>query len=89
MEKFNRAVRRHHVARLKVKRKSYWGYGRTYGAEAPVGMSPQQLGCVVQNPANCSCAMCGNPRHFGNGGTSWSSLTMQEKSFFQRLLHAE
>lgn len=28
MEKFNRAVRRHHTERLKKARKTYWGYNR-------------------------------------------------------------
>ena len=89
MEKFNRAVRRHHIARLKAKRKSYWGFALGYGTESPVRMSPRQLGCVVQNPACCSCAMCGNPRRFGKGANSWSNLTMQERGFFQRLLQGD
>lgn len=89
MEKFNRAVRRHHVARLKVKRKSYWGYHRHYGAETREVISPKTLGRVVQNPAVCSSYCCGNPRHFPKGGASWASRTMQERGFFQRLLHRE
>lgn len=61
MERFNRAVRRHQVARLKQKRKNYWGYGRAYGRETEV-MNPAQLGKVVQYPHPCSCWMCRNNR---------------------------
>jgi hypothetical protein len=57
MEKFNRAERRHQLARIKAKRKGYW-YG--YPAE----MTPKRLGMVSQTPALCSCHMCGNPRKF-------------------------
>lgn len=65
MEKFNRAERRAQTARLKAKRKLYWGYGRSWGAEPPEQMRPDQLGKVVQNPQACSCLMgCGNARKF-------------------------
>ncbi len=62
MEKFNRAVRRHHIARLKKTRQFYWGYGKSHGQEAGRAMSVQQLGRVVQYPQACSCPMCGNQR---------------------------
>ena len=64
MEKFNRAVRRHHVERLKQKRKSYWGYNRSWGREGIQAMSPQQLGRIVQYPQACSCMGCGNQRKY-------------------------
>lgn len=67
MERFNRAVRRHHVARLKAKRKNYWGY--RYLDDS---MSAKRLGMIVQTPCNCSCDMCGNPRKF------YGALTRQE-----------
>ena len=63
MEKFNRAVRRHHIKRLKSKRKLYWGYHRdSWGSEPKPLMAPQQLGKVVQYPQPCSCWGCGNQR---------------------------
>lgn len=55
MDKISRAVRRHHMVRLKRKRKSY------YMAKG----SRNQVGKVFHSPAICSCTMCGNPRkHF-------------------------
>ena len=64
MEKFNRAVRRHHIARLKAKRKFYWGYNRSWGQVANEAMSPKQLGRIVQYPQACSCCGCGNQRRY-------------------------
>jgi len=78
MKDMKRAIRRHHIKRLKQARKHYWGY---YGPKsqwtnaldkAPEAglkrMSPIQLGRVVQNPQACSCLGCsGNyeRRYFG------------------------
>lgn len=62
MEKFNRAVRRHHVERLRRKRQSYWGYPHHYGVWEPEDMDVRQLGRVVQYPQICSCRGCGNQR---------------------------
>lgn len=65
MERFNRAERRAQIARLKAKRKTYWGYPDRYGSKAPVPMEARRLGMVVQNPQVCSCYMgCGNARAF-------------------------
>ena len=64
MEKFNRAERRAQVARLKAKRKSYWGYGASYGREGKTVMSPARLGAIVQHPQSCSCMGCGNQRRY-------------------------
>jgi len=80
MEKFNRAVRRHHVDRLKHKRKHYWGYSRN-GFDAtntPVEMDARQLGKVVQYPQICSCGGCGNVRRhlWMNDSTGY---TLQEQ----------
>ena len=56
MEKFNRAVRRHHSARLKCNRKTYW-YGE-YSA-----LTPRHLGKVLHTPQLCSLDLCcGNAR---------------------------
>jgi hypothetical protein len=63
VEKFNRAERRAQTARLKAKRKHYWGYGHAYGQEGVSEMSPTQLGRVVQYPQACSCPLgCANAR---------------------------
>lgn len=77
-----RAMRRHHYARLKKARNSYWGYGiqnwRGTCQEEIVNMSPAQAGMVTRTPTPCSCHMCGNPRR-----NVWlkakDCLTMQEK----------
>lgn len=58
----SRALRRHHIQRLKRVRKHYWGFGRHYGTEGHSKMDARQLGKVVQNPHPCSCAMCCNVR---------------------------
>jgi hypothetical protein len=81
MDKFNRAVRRHHVARLKHKRKHYWGWPNRYKQafddlpRTPVEMPPRILGQVVNTTQLCSCLGCGNQRHNTAGWTP----TIQEK----------
>lgn len=74
-----RDIRRHHIERLKEKRKHYWGYGRqTFSSRGVVEMSPKQLGAVSQHPQSCSCPACGNYRHhFCN---SKDARTLQEQS---------
>lgn len=76
MEKFNRAVRRHHVKRLKRKRQFYWFGTRTLadslrwqgdsyiGVSGVMRLSPKALGMVVQSPQSCSCPSCGNARRY-------------------------
>ena len=88
MEKFNRAVRRHHVWRLKQKRRFYWGYGaRSFrhsgsaleGAPLPPEPMPvSQLGKILHTPQMCSCLGCGNARHNTAGWTP----TLQERRGF-------
>ena len=88
MEKFNRAVRRHHIERLKKHRKYYW-FGKRpaalmlmYAGENHLcvkgfdRLSPKQLGKVVQNPHPCSCMGCSNER-------STEGPTIQERSHLQ------
>jgi hypothetical protein len=70
MKQGNRSIRRHHVERLKQKRKGYWG---TYNK------SPIVLGILVNTAAICSCWGCRNPRHV----LKKESQTIQEKKFFQ------
>lgn len=63
----NRAIRRHHVQRLKNNRKHYW-----YGSN-----SQRLLGILVHTAKICSCYICGNPRKF------FKEKTIQEKRFWQ------
>ena len=51
-----RALRRHHLARLKRVRAKY--------RHAYANVSPRVLGIVVTTPCICSCYMCGNVRKF-------------------------
>lgn len=83
MERFNRAARRAQVARLKVKRRNYWGYGRPWNNHE--AMSPQQLGRVVQNPQTCSCMGCGNGRRwFGKSLTEIRDLVALEEALSEQ-----
>lgn len=86
-----RAVRRHHIARLKKKRKNYWGYPTVWQAgifepdrfsRAPQPMDARQLGKVVQYPQACSCQGCCNVRRapYMNNGIG---LTRQELCHWQ------
>lgn len=59
-----RAIRRHHIARLKRNRSDYWaGYAKS---------SKRISGIVVNTPHPCSGHLCSNPRKISGG-------TMQEK----------
>ncbi len=49
-----RAERRHHVDRLKRKRKYHFGRE----------LSGKELSQVVDTPKPCSCYLCGNPRKY-------------------------
>lgn len=55
MEKFSRAVRRHHAKRLRKNRKHYYT-----GAYIN---SPPNIGFLVNTATVCSCNMCCNPRN--------------------------
>lgn len=71
MEKFCRAVRRHHIKRLKKARANYWGYGWR-----DQQMDARQLGRLVQSPQACSCAGCGNARR-----NPWTGLFGSEGKY--------
>jgi hypothetical protein len=59
----SRAIRRHHMIRLKKKYSKYYGgYAKT----------ERQIGRLYQTPTPCSCLMCGNRR-------KWEGITRQEK----------
>lgn len=66
-----RALRRHHMDRLKRKRATYW-FGKEDNNE-------RKLGILVSSPHPCSCSACGNPRRNG-----WDKKhTVQERKYFQ------
>lgn len=53
----NRAWRRHHISRLKIKREKY---------RTGVDKSPKVVGKIYCTPCACSCYLCGNQRiHHG------------------------
>lgn len=54
MKNMKRALRRHHVARLKAARRFHWGQDIRHDAKS--------IGKVVDTPCPCSCWICGNPR---------------------------
>ena len=54
MKPMKRSIRRHHYARLKKKRISYWG--------KHAGSSKKHLGICISTPCICSCWMCSNRR---------------------------
>jgi hypothetical protein len=60
-----RSDRRHHIERLKKKRRKYWSWGEN--------KSDRAIGMLVHTPKTCSCHMCGNPRKY------WKEKTIQEK----------
>lgn len=49
----SRAIRRHHINRLKAKRKLYWHYNKK---------TDKELGILSQTPKNCDCWMCKKPK---------------------------
>ena len=65
----NRALRRHHLRRLRNRRKHYrWVRIHENGL-----LTGRELGIVTRTPKICSCTICGNPRrHFGD-------VTLQER----------
>ena len=88
MEKFNRAVRRHHAKRIKKVRSSYWGKRyplslvRQWAREDYAGvagfseLSCKALGILLNTPQYCNCYACHNPR--------WrDGKTLKERSFIE------
>lgn len=78
MKNMRRALRRHHVARLKAARRFHWGRDLRHDAKV--------LGQVVDTPCPCSCRMCGNPRRY------FEPMTRQELvgqlAFAEQLIEA-
>lgn len=73
---FARALRRHHVQRLKANRKTYYGYGRSGDRNAE--MPARFLGMTVHTAKVCSCPMCGNARKFFGNETIQELKAKQE-----------
>ncbi|HDR9103702.1 hypothetical protein [Paraburkholderia sp. A3RO-2L] len=67
----SRALRRHHIARLKRARRFYF--------RDDLSTHPVALGKIVTTATPCSCALCGNPRKL------FLELTVQERRLFQYL----
>lgn len=61
------AKRRHHIERLKKKRKHYWG--RDYPRSTMEPLTPRQLNQVVRYPKMCGCWMCSRNKKKVFGGT--------------------
>lgn len=84
VKSMKRALRRHHIERLKRNRKNYWGFPERVAGrhgEAPVSLEPmseKQLGKVVQYPKDCSCGVCCNVRRAPNLNQARNGWTRQE-----------
>lgn len=74
MKDMKRAERRHHIARLKKTRSSYF----VFNWWDNVG---KRLGVISQYPKKCSCHMCGNPRKYDK-----QERTLQELRDIDRTL---
>ena len=76
MQKFNRAVRRHHRFSIREARKNYHG-------DRDWSFDPEQLevrrSARINTPTPCSCFMCGNERRH------WGTSTLQERKHFESL----
>lgn len=62
MKNISRAIRRHHIARLKQARRFYFGRDNWSDSHA--------LGRLMYTTTPCSCWMCGNPRRYVGGTLS-------------------
>lgn len=67
-----RALRRHHLARIKNRRLDYYG---GYIRELSPDQRARHVGRLAHTAKSCSCWMCGNPRRHEQGPT------MQERRF--------
>lgn len=57
----SRAIRRHHIERLKRKRMITHKWAKT----------PRELSIAVKTPRNCSCFMCKNQRYARRDRIAW------------------
>jgi hypothetical protein len=72
-----RAIRRHHIKRLKNKRKNY-GTVAIWGIWDTSEELEQRLSFATRTPCPCSCYMCGNPRKH------WKEEPIREKRHKQK-----
>lgn len=72
------AIRRHHNARLKKKRKGYWGRDNKWSTLDP--LTPQQLNMVVRTPKNCGCFMCSRNKRIERGGKTFYEVRLSCKA---------
>jgi len=72
-----RSIRRHHIERLKNKRKYYWGWpSQVSDLTKPAEEMPIEFqSFIVNTPKPHTCWMCGNPRKYFN------EKTIQEKKY--------
>lgn len=70
---YSRAVRRHHLARLKHNRLSWFG---AYMKSLPSADRAACAGRLANTATPCSCYMCGNPRRYRH------EETVQERRFW-------
>ena len=56
-----RAIRRHHIKRLKNKRKNYGTVAIWYDGISQKELE-EKISFATRTPCPCSCHMCGNPR---------------------------
>lgn len=70
MKETKRAIRRHHIKRLKRNRIIWWGRK----------LDAKEISQVVDTPTPCSCSMCGNPRKW------FGESTIQERKAEIKLL---
>ncbi len=75
MEKFNRAIRRHHAKRLKKARCKYWGVYRNFKEMSEIELG-RFFGKVLNAPCACSCWMCNRPRK--RFGKPFAEIRMQQ-----------
>lgn len=76
----SRGNRLQQVARLKVARKFYYGYGRVDSGGFQE-MDARRLGMVAHTPQSCSCMGCGNSRRW------LGERTIQEQRHSQVSVH--
>jgi hypothetical protein len=69
LKELARALRRHHVERVKKNRSGYWGRDRSDIDP----LTERQLGILASTPAMCSGYCCGSPRKW------FGELSMQER----------
>lgn len=69
-----RAQRRHERARVKAKRRFFWGRDHSLPGEE------KSWGRLISTPTPCSCPLCGSPRkHFGERSIAERRFDQKER----------